>query len=52
MAGRPMKEYVALPDAWRDEPARIAEWMEHALNSVAQLPVKEKGGSATTKRKR
>ncbi len=25
MAGRPMKEYVVLPDAWRDDPDRIRD---------------------------
>ena len=26
MPGRSMREYVVLPDAWRDDPERAREW--------------------------
>src|SRR5688572_32050667 len=40
MAGRPMKEYVVLPDGWRAEPARLREWVARALEHAAELPEK------------
>jgi TfoX/Sxy family transcriptional regulator of competence genes len=42
MAGRPMKEYVVLPDGWRDEPDRIREWASRALDHAEELPPKQK----------
>ena len=44
MPGRPMKEYVVLPAAWRDEPQRIHEWVERSREWAAGLPAKERGG--------
>jgi TfoX/Sxy family transcriptional regulator of competence genes len=41
MAGRPMKEYVVLPGAWRDEPDRIREWAARSLDHVEELPPKQ-----------
>lgn len=39
---RPMKEYVSLPEAWRSDPARTAEWVDKALAWTAGLPSKKK----------
>ncbi|MCD6020986.1 MAG: hypothetical protein K0R20_696 [Actinomycetia bacterium] len=41
MAGRPMKEYVVLPSAWRDDPARIREWVARSLDHAEELPPKQ-----------
>jgi TfoX/Sxy family transcriptional regulator of competence genes len=41
MAGRPMKEYVVLPVAWRDDPARIREWAARSLDHAEELPPKQ-----------
>lgn len=41
MPGRPMKEYVTLPEAWRDEPDLAREWVRRSLAWVGALPPKE-----------
>ncbi|MDQ4109111.1 MAG: TfoX/Sxy family protein [Actinomycetota bacterium] len=41
MFGRPMKEYVVLPPAWRDEPDRVREWAARSLDHAEELPPKE-----------
>lgn len=41
MAGRPMKEYVVLPGAWRDDPGRIREWAARSLDHAEGLPPKQ-----------
>ena len=43
MPGKPMKEYVALPTAWRSETKRIDEWVARSLAWAAELPPKEPG---------
>lgn len=40
MPGRPMKEYVVLPDAWRTSPARARPWVERSWKWVASFPPK------------
>jgi TfoX/Sxy family transcriptional regulator of competence genes len=40
MPGKPMKEYVAFPEAWRNEPDKAREWLEKALAWVETMPVK------------
>lgn len=41
-AGRPMREYVSLPTAWRDAPANSDEWIQKALTHTAAMPPKKK----------
>jgi TfoX/Sxy family transcriptional regulator of competence genes len=41
MAGRPMKEYVVLPGAWRDDPDRVREWARRSLEHAEELPPKQ-----------
>jgi hypothetical protein len=42
MAGRPMREYVVLPPAWReDEPHRVREWVARSLDHAEELPPKQ-----------
>lgn len=53
MPGRPMKEYAALPDQWRQEPDKIRSWIETSLAWAETLPVKEpKKSAAKSKAKR
>lgn len=40
MPGRAMKEYVTLPDHWRQEPDKICEWIERSLSWVGEMPEK------------
>jgi TfoX/Sxy family transcriptional regulator of competence genes len=42
MPGRPMKEYVALPQAWRKRRMDAEEWAERSFRWAAQLPPKKK----------
>lgn len=41
-AERPMKEYVALPEAWRTDPAASDVWIHKALEHTAAMPPKVK----------
>src|SRR5438105_1231495 len=52
-AERPMGGYVALPRAWRSNPAKGRPWIKSALQHVASLPPKKKpaGKSKATKNK-
>jgi TfoX/Sxy family transcriptional regulator of competence genes len=40
--GRPMTGYVTAPRAILDDPDRLREWLQRALEYGASLPVKEK----------
>ena len=42
MKGRPMKEYVSFPEAWRDEPDKVPVWVARSLDYVGAMPVKAK----------
>jgi TfoX/Sxy family transcriptional regulator of competence genes len=41
MPGRPMREYVVLPDAWRDDSKRVREWAARSLDHADELPPKQ-----------
>jgi TfoX/Sxy family transcriptional regulator of competence genes len=41
MAGRPMKEYVMVPPAWRDDPDLIRDWAARSLDHAEELPPKQ-----------
>ncbi len=41
-AGRPMKEYVSLPEAWRTDPEASEPWIHKALAHTAAMPAKAK----------
>jgi hypothetical protein len=51
MAGRPMREYVCLPDKVIADRAQLNAWLTEALEYVATLPPK-KSGAKFSKRKR
>jgi TfoX/Sxy family transcriptional regulator of competence genes len=42
MKGRPMKEYVVLPETWRRSRAKAEEWVERSLEWASALPPKKK----------
>ena len=42
MPGRPMREYVTVPDAVRDSPAELHSWLVKAHAYAASLPPKKK----------
>ena len=39
---RPMKEYVAMPIAWRDDSDATGTWVNRALDHTATMPPKKK----------
>jgi len=41
MEGRPMKEYVVLPEAWRADPDRVREWARRSVEWAEELPPKQ-----------
>ncbi|MGI9384174.1 MAG: TfoX/Sxy family protein [Methyloligellaceae bacterium] len=42
MPGRPMREYIALPDDLLGDPPQLQEWMARSYAYAAALPVKQK----------
>lgn len=44
MPGRPMREYVVLPEAWRDDPERARAWVARSVEYAAALPPKPAKG--------
>lgn len=40
MPGRPMKEYVAVPEQWRHNPDKISDLISQSLSWAETLPVK------------
>lgn len=47
---RPMGGYLAVPEAWAQEPERIAQWVARAFDDVSALPAKPPKPSKTVKR--
>ena len=41
-AERPMGGYLALPEAWAQDPEAAAPWLERALEHVSTLPPKKR----------
>ena len=48
-AERPMGGYLALPEAWAEEPERLSEWVARAFATVATLPPKQPKAAKTPK---
>ncbi len=42
MQGRPMREYVALPEAVLEDEAAVGDWVARSYGFASSLPVKEK----------
>lgn len=51
MPGKPMKEYVTLPEEWRDEPGKITAWIEQSLQWAGGMPEKVPAKKPTAKKK-
>lgn len=47
MKGRPMKDYIVLPRAWKDEPQTIRVWVSKSLEWSSKIPPKRKSGYRT-----
>ena len=41
MPGRPMREYVTIPNAWREELERVRSWVIRSLRWVGERPAKQ-----------
>lgn len=41
--GRPLKEYVTLPEAWRGEPEKARAWVARSVEWVTGMPQKQAG---------
>ena len=41
MKGKPMKEYVVVPEEWRDRPDRVGDWVARSLGYAGALPEKK-----------
>jgi len=41
MRGRPMKEYVVLPEAWRNSRQEAEEWVARSFEWVSAMPPKK-----------
>lgn len=50
MGGRPMREYVVLPEAWVDDEERLAQWVGKARAYASTLPPKKKRAPARKKK--
>ena len=41
MKGKPMKEYVVIPKAWRNQPETVQLWVSRSLDWTSRLPPKK-----------
>ena len=41
MKGKPMKEYVVIPKAWRNQPETVQLWVSRSLDWASRLPPKK-----------
>jgi TfoX/Sxy family transcriptional regulator of competence genes len=41
MKGRPMKEYVCVPNEWLTKPSMVSPWITKALEWSSKLPTKQ-----------
>ena len=41
MKGKPMKEYVVIPKAWRNQPEIVRLWVTRSLDWTSRLPPKK-----------
>jgi hypothetical protein len=40
MKGRPMSDYIVVPNAWRSNPKKVGEWVARSLAWSSGLPAK------------
>ncbi len=43
MKGRPMKDYIIVPRAWKDDPRAVRSWVSRSLAWSSKLPPKKPG---------
>jgi len=41
MKGKPMKEYVLIPKAWRNQHETVRLWVARSLNRISKMPLKK-----------
>ena len=41
MKGKPMKEYVVIPQSWKNQPDTIRLWLSRSLDWTSKLPPKK-----------
>lgn len=41
MKGKPMKEYIVVPKAWRNQPDTVRLWVTRSLDWTSRLPLKK-----------
>ncbi len=41
MKGKPMKEYIVLPKAWRNQQETVRQWIARSLDWTSKLPPKK-----------
>jgi TfoX/Sxy family transcriptional regulator of competence genes len=41
MKGKPMKEYIVVPNAWKNKPESIRLWLSRSLDWTSTLPPKK-----------
>src|SRR6266702_1061147 len=41
LKGKPMKEYVVIPKAWRNQPETVHLWVSQSLDWTSRLPPKK-----------
>lgn len=49
MKGRPMREYVAVPDAMLNDARRLAPWVQRSLDFAQSMPPKAKKKSTKSR---
>jgi TfoX/Sxy family transcriptional regulator of competence genes len=52
MKGRPMREYVVLPSAWRKDAEKVRTWATRSLEWAEQLPAKQANKPAAKQAKK
>jgi TfoX/Sxy family transcriptional regulator of competence genes len=41
MKGKPMREYIVVPKAWRNQPDMVRSWVTRSLDWTSRLPAKK-----------
>ena len=52
MKGRPMREYIAVPDAMLDNPRKLKPWIARSMAFAQSLPAKKKKSTKGGAKKR
>lgn len=41
MKGKPMKEYIVIPQTWKNKPETVRQWLSRSLDWTSKLPPKK-----------